>query len=106
MVMKQEVVHIQETKQDADNKWVKWHLCPRCEALQTGQTEGDEMEANFKKPSLPCLPALGLENSGLWSLVGHSQTRNQQNISYTFEKMITYFLSVFSVCHALSLSHQ
>ena len=50
MVIKQEAVHIQETKQDPDDEWVKWHLCPRCEALETGQTEADVMEANFKKP--------------------------------------------------------
>ena len=37
-------------KQDADDKWVKWHLCPRCEALETGQTEAEVMEATFKKP--------------------------------------------------------
>ena len=49
MVMKQEAVHIQETKQDADDEWVKWHLCPRCEALETGQTEAEVMEATFKK---------------------------------------------------------
>ena len=29
---------------------VKWHLCPGCEALETGQTEAKVMEANFKKP--------------------------------------------------------
>ena len=50
MVMKQEAVHIQETKQDADDRWVKWHLCPSCEAEETGQTEAQVMEANFKKP--------------------------------------------------------
>ena len=50
MIMKQEAVHIQETKQDADDEWVKWHLCPRCEALETGQTEAEVMEATFKKP--------------------------------------------------------
>ena len=50
MVMKQEAVHIQETKQDADDHWGKWHLCPRCEALETGQTEAEVMEATFKKP--------------------------------------------------------
>ena len=56
MVMKQEAVHRQETKQDADDEWVKWHLCPserhlclRCEALETGQTEAEVMEATFKK---------------------------------------------------------
>ena len=26
MVMKRAAVHVQETKQDADNQWVKWHL--------------------------------------------------------------------------------
>ena len=50
MVMKQEAVHIQETKQDADDRWVKWHLCPSCEAEETGQTEAQVTEANFKKP--------------------------------------------------------
>ena len=50
MVKKQEPVHIQETKQDADDRWVKWHLCPSCEAEETGQTEAQVMEANFKKP--------------------------------------------------------
>ena len=50
MIRKQEAVDIQETKQDAEDEWVKWHLCPRCEALETGQTEADVMEANFKKP--------------------------------------------------------
>ena len=50
MVLKQEAVHIQETKQDADDRWVKWHLCPSCEAEETGQTEAQVMEANFKKP--------------------------------------------------------
>ena len=49
MIMKQEAVHIQETKQDADDHWGKWHLCPRCEALETGQTEAEVMEATFKK---------------------------------------------------------
>ena len=37
-------------KQDADNKSVKWHLCPTCEALETGHTEAEVMEATFKKP--------------------------------------------------------
>ena len=48
--------HIQETKQEADIEWVKWHLCPserhlcpRFEALETGQTEAEVMEATFKK---------------------------------------------------------
>ena len=50
MVRHEEAVHIQETKQDAEDKWVKWHLCPKCEALETGQTEANVMEANFKKP--------------------------------------------------------
>ena len=36
-------------KQDADNKSVKWHLCPTCEALETGHTEAEVMEATFKK---------------------------------------------------------
>ena len=66
MIMKQEAVHIQETKQDADDEWVKlhkrrskradmrpqkadWHLCPSCEAQETGQTEAEVMEATFKK---------------------------------------------------------
>ena len=49
MVMKQEAMHIQATKQDADIE-VKWHLCPRCEGLETGQTEAQVMEATFKKP--------------------------------------------------------
>ena len=50
MVMKQEAVHIQETKQDAEDQWVKWHLCVWCEVLQTGQTEAEVMETAFKKP--------------------------------------------------------
>ena len=48
--------HIQETKQEADIEWVKLHLCPserhlcpRFEALETGQTEAEVMEATFKK---------------------------------------------------------
>ena len=48
---------IQQTKQEADNEWVKWHLCPserhlcpRFEALETGQTEAEVMEATFQKP--------------------------------------------------------
>ena len=50
MVMKQEAMHIQATKQDADIE-VKWHLCPRCEGLETGQTEAQVMETTFKKPT-------------------------------------------------------
>ena len=50
MVSHDEAVHIQETKQDADDKWVQWHLCPRCEALETEQTVAKVMDANFKKP--------------------------------------------------------
>ena len=50
MVMKKEALHIQETKQDAEDQCVKWHLCLRCEALQTGQTEAEVIEATFKKP--------------------------------------------------------
>ena len=48
--------HIQETQQEADIQWVKLHLCPserhlcpRFEALETGQTEAEVMEATFKK---------------------------------------------------------
>ena len=51
MVMKQEAVHIQETKEDADDHWEKWHLCPKCEAVETGQTEAEVMETTFKKPT-------------------------------------------------------
>ena len=50
MIRKQEWVHIQETKDDAPDKWVEWHVCPSCEALATGQTEAQVMEANFQKP--------------------------------------------------------
>ena len=50
MVRKQEAVHIQETKDDAPDKWVEWHVCPSCEAMATGQTEDQVMEANFSKP--------------------------------------------------------
>ena len=42
MVMKQEAVH-------PDSKGVKWHLCGKCEALETGQTEAQVMEATIKK---------------------------------------------------------
>ena len=35
-------------------KWeaegMKCHLCPRCEALETDQSEADVIEATFKKP--------------------------------------------------------
>ena len=51
MVMKQAAVHIQETKEDADDHWGKWHLCPKCEAVETGQTEAEVMETTFKKPT-------------------------------------------------------
>ena len=50
MVVKKEAVHIQETKQDAEDQWVKWHLCVCCEALQTGKTEAEVMDTAFKKP--------------------------------------------------------
>ena len=50
MVVKWEAVHIQETKQDPEDEWMKWHLCPRCEALETDQSEADVIEATFKKP--------------------------------------------------------
>ena len=40
----------QRSKQDLDDEWVKWRLCLKCEALETGQTEADVMEATFKKP--------------------------------------------------------
>ena len=29
---------------------VKWHLCPGCEAQETGKTEAEVMEKKFKKP--------------------------------------------------------
>ena len=48
--MKKEALHIQETKQDAEDQWVKWHLCVCCEALQTGKTEAEVMDTAFKKP--------------------------------------------------------
>ena len=44
-------VHIQQTKDDAKDEWVQWHLCPKCEALETGQTEAEVMETTFKKPT-------------------------------------------------------
>ena len=50
MVLHREAVHIQQTKDDAKDEWVQWHLCPKCEALETGQTEAEVMEATFKKP--------------------------------------------------------
>ena len=50
MVLHREAVHIQQTKDDAKDEWVQWHLCPKCEALETGQTEAKVMEDNFKKP--------------------------------------------------------
>ena len=50
MVVKWEAVHIQETKQDPEDEWMKCHLCPRCEALETDQSEADVIEATFKKP--------------------------------------------------------
>ena len=31
-------------------EWMKCHLCPRCEALETDQSEADVIEATFKKP--------------------------------------------------------
>ena len=49
MVSHKEAVHIQETKDDPEDEWVQWHLCPKCEALETGQTEAEVMEATFKK---------------------------------------------------------
>ena len=49
MVSHKEAVHIQETKDDAEDEWVQWHLCPKCDARETGQTEAEVMEATFKK---------------------------------------------------------
>ena len=31
-------------------EWMKCHLCPRCEALETDQSEVDVIEATFNKP--------------------------------------------------------
>ena len=50
MVMKKEALHIQETKQDAEDQWVKWHLCVCCEAVQTGKTEAEVIDTAFGKP--------------------------------------------------------
>ena len=50
MVEHREAVHIQQTKDDAKDEWVQWHLCPKCEALETGQTEAKVMEDNFERP--------------------------------------------------------
>ena len=50
MVLHREAVHIQQTKDDAKDEWVQWHLCPKCEALETGQTEAKVMEDNFERP--------------------------------------------------------
>ena len=36
---------------DSEDHWEKWHLCPKCEAVETGQTEADVMETTFKKPT-------------------------------------------------------
>ena len=44
MVMKQ-------AAEDSDDHWEKWHLCPKCEAVETGQTEAEVMETTFKKPT-------------------------------------------------------
>ena len=57
------VMHIQETKPGVKQSklpvkpklfstrdLVKWHLCPGCEAQETGKTEAEVMEKKFKKP--------------------------------------------------------
>lgn len=50
MIKKQELVHIQETINDEDDKWREWHICPSCEATGTGQELEAVMDANFSQP--------------------------------------------------------
>ena len=50
MVMKAQALHIQEMEYDAEDQWVRWHVCVRCEAWMTGQSEAAVKAWAFRRP--------------------------------------------------------
>ena len=50
MVMKERALHIQGMEYDAEDQWERWHVCVRCEAWMTGQSEAAVKASAFRRP--------------------------------------------------------